>query len=204
MNHFEPFAPTFRIYVEDDTGPASSAEPGFIERCGGGLYSVWVLIEESGTYICSMTPSSEIHFLGGGGKGMVDDATYEEIMDAYRETPEVDYRDYRSAVRNSFPLHEMWGREPNAQIASDKEELEEQLEGVLESLRCNGGVENAIDFYLKRRDRGVAEDIFKAVLAAMQGAEEIQGPGVAEYVALMRRIAATATERANTAEANGR
>jgi hypothetical protein len=44
-------------------------------------------------------------------------------------------------------------------------------------------------------DRG---DIFEAVMAAMQDAEEMGGPEGAQYVALMERIAHEAQRRANT------
>lgn len=50
----------------------------------------------------------------------------------------------------------------------------------------------------KRESRAIAELIRLRVLAAMQDADEIGGPDPAEYVDLMRAIAAEATRCADT------
>lgn len=44
-----------------------------------------------------------------------------------------------------------------------------------------------------------ADQIFQAVLDAMQPAEDIGGPSVPDYIELMQRIATEATERARNA-----
>jgi hypothetical protein len=46
-----------------------------------------------------------------------------------------------------------------------------------------------------------ANEIFSAVLAAMQDAEDLGGPEGSEYIELMERIAKEATQRAANARA---
>jgi aspartate/methionine/tyrosine aminotransferase len=72
---------------------------------------------------------------------------------------------------------------------------------IRSSLRSGGFGTRVINLTMGMESDMTANEIFTAVLAAMQAAEELGGPEGREYIELMERIAKEATQRSVNARA---
>lgn len=150
--------PTFRAWVRDVTQMVQ--DPELIKRCGGALYEVWVFVASSATFICSGTPSTEIHFLATVPASSPDDDNEAEALselmlalDAGTEpvsymSHSVSYMSHSNALRTTYALSEALGKTyEETEPVNNVDELEERLREVMESLRGNAGAERLVDHH---------------------------------------------------------
>lgn len=151
MNEFTPHAPVWMLFVHDISKFLSPAALS----ATGGVVDVWLFARDSATYICSFQAMAEVHYIGATYKGPVpsSDEEREKIQDLLDEcmaaTQPVEYFNLAKVTAEGFLLSDESLR-ITPEMCNSKEEMEEQLEEILESLRCNGGAESAYAYYLKK------------------------------------------------------
>lgn len=149
----KPYRPSVRLVVMDMSGACSE---DFLARCGGGYYDVYFFDEHRAVYLCEMTASAELHFIGGVPAVTPDDeeaseALANEIMDINADTEEVTYMWHHEAMRASFPVSDLQYVHTESEEVSTEKEYRDEMDSWREFFLGNAGAENATDHWLKKQ-----------------------------------------------------